>query len=342
MNSHLKSNVPSVSNTLQRRSGFRAGRILTLIFLTCLCIINTGCSLFVSSKKEIISYAEKTYGECEYIRKENGGIGKERYRTVYLRDKETGIEYSVTSSLEDLYIDGSTGLYLEEKNSDYEEAYVRYVMDLSQDELDEILTKNNLFMNKLQDYEYMFFDQYWEFLSNDPVDEVTAGNIAREICDVVKKNDCKNSIEIYCSIYTVNPDNYWSYDPSAVNQENKVFFADNCILIGSYDSSEGKWNETYALEAIDYVKRKYDAGLVFADCQVYDLSILMTEDQIREFYHGKTPDDKVRFYQFTDASGSNVYALTPYEDGVTPAEFQLFKDSEDDIGGSCFCLEPVR
>ena len=57
------------------------------------------CSCSISSKRNLVNYAEQHYGDCKFISEVHKGSGKDEYRTVILRDKETGIEYSVTSLL---------------------------------------------------------------------------------------------------------------------------------------------------------------------------------------------------------------------------------------------------
>ena len=330
------------TETFRNKITAMTGKLLILSGLAFLCLACTACSPFISSKDSIILYAQLNYGKSSVIYDEEGGTGKDRYRTVYFQDKETGIVYEVTSELDELNIDGPTGLAFECKSSNFEEQYVKYVMDLSDDDLEEIMDDNNLVMNRLADYEYYFLEQSWEFLSEDMIDGKTAEKLAKEICDVVRKNDCKNLITIRCSMYAENPESGWKYDPSDYDEDEKVFFFENeCFKIGEYNTSDKKWVDSYIMDAIEYMHENYRYDPAFADYDVYEFGVLMTIRQMREFYPGKDRDDKVRCYKFSDKYGLNYYVLTPYEEGKAPKEYKLFKESEDRSSGLCICLEPI-
>lgn len=341
MDNQIKSECLFMSNTYAKRSTAGTGKLLLLSGLLFICLLSTACSTSISNKESMIRYAEKNYGECEFIREEEGGSGKGKYRTVYLRDKETGIEYEVTSKLAPLSIDGSSGIAFEGKNSDFNEKYVSYVMESSRDDLDKILTDNGLVMNKLLDYEYYFTDQFWEIMSLEPLDDKTAEKLANEICKTFKKYDSKDQIKIICNIYVENPAKGWHYDPSEYGEDEKVFFFDNCLKLGQYDSSSKKWESTYTAEAIEYMHDSYRQDLVFVDYKVWGLGVFMTEDQIKKYYPGKTYDDKVRAYIFEDSESNSYYAIALYKEGKAPKEFKIFKDSEDRSSGLCVCVEPA-
>ena len=176
----------------------------------------------IAGKDEIISYAEEAYGECEFIREEADTQGEGKYRTVYLKDRETGIEYSVTSHLSSITIDGSSGPASESKISDYNKIYAEYVMDISGDEIDDFLKNNKLEKSSLADGDYSFFDSskdncklYMMYISGDRLDEEQALDLAQEICSIIKKNDCKGKIDIRCDIVSGNAQNSWIFDTSA-------------------------------------------------------------------------------------------------------------------------------
>ena len=50
------------------------------------------CSCSVKSKGSLISYARQEYGDCEFVKEETTGTGNDKVRTVWLTDKDTGIE----------------------------------------------------------------------------------------------------------------------------------------------------------------------------------------------------------------------------------------------------------
>ena len=341
-NTKIQESTEKMLKRSKRKTDLNRSKKLMLSGLAFACILVTSCSPFISSKDQIISYAEKKYGECEFIREETNGPGERKYRTVYLRDKATGIEYEVTSHMSSLNIDGSQGISSEVKDSDHTYKYVRYVIDRSRDELEKIMKKNNLVIDGVFDDEYPLLNQYWQFLSLDPVDGPAAEKLARQICKVIEKNDCKGLLTLTVCIFVENPKSSWKYDPSEFASGERVFLDDKCIMIGYCQTANGSWEDTFTSDAIDYVQKNYDQDLDFFHYEVYSLSSIMTDAQIKEYYPDKSPDDKVRMYQFTEKQFSYVYALAPYEKNKAPEDFKLFKDSDDRSSGLGICLEPVN
>ena len=109
-----------------------------LLGLSMLLCLTTFCACSVKSKRSLVSYAKQNYGKCKFIREEVSGSGNDKVRTVYLKDKDTGIEYKVTSGMDDINIDGSSFGHVESTSSNFMDLYWDYVRDEAADELDDI------------------------------------------------------------------------------------------------------------------------------------------------------------------------------------------------------------
>lgn len=72
------------------------------ILITIMCIMLMGCGK-IADKKELISYANENYGECTLVDEE----ASNDKRTIYLKDKEYGFEYFVSSYMDNINIDNS-------------------------------------------------------------------------------------------------------------------------------------------------------------------------------------------------------------------------------------------
>ena len=89
----------------------KAKASVSAVLMIMVLVLLSSCS--IASKKDLIKYAKTNFGACEFIREEHKGSGNDEYRTVYLKDKETGIEYKVTTYMDDISIDGSVFGYSE-------------------------------------------------------------------------------------------------------------------------------------------------------------------------------------------------------------------------------------
>ena len=108
----------------------RAGAVVMLI-VTALAF--GGCT--VKTKRQLINYARETYGEVKYIGNKSKIGGEDAYTTVILEDKDTGIQYEVTSSMTSIVIDGSFFGRAEQTSSDFEKLYFEYLIDEVSSEL---------------------------------------------------------------------------------------------------------------------------------------------------------------------------------------------------------------
>ena len=118
-------------------------KIVTFLFILMLAIMNVGCAVKeedvkLSNKMEILIYANMLYGKAEYISAKEYEEGIyindefERYRPraieYKLKDDKYGFEYTVTSMVSSIGIDGTIFSYNETKVSNFDDAYAKYIM----------------------------------------------------------------------------------------------------------------------------------------------------------------------------------------------------------------------
>ena len=100
-----------------------------------------GCYARVKNREELIKYANDTYGAATFQGAKKKLKGKESYTTVYMNDNETGINYSITSSLVDEVGDGKPSSYEVKTESDFEDLYFMYITNEAVVDLDPVVTK---------------------------------------------------------------------------------------------------------------------------------------------------------------------------------------------------------
>lgn len=105
-------------------------KITTGILIGVLAVCFCACS--PASKKEVLRYAEREFGDAEYVRTEEIDEDAIRY---FLCDEEYGFEYYVTSEVNDVLIDGAKFGESESKSSNFEKVYYNFVLEQIKDEL---------------------------------------------------------------------------------------------------------------------------------------------------------------------------------------------------------------
>lgn len=114
-------------------------KILTAFLLLAVAISVCGCYARVKNREELIKYANDTYGAATFQGAKKKLKGKESYTTIYMIDKETGINYMVTSSLVDETGDGKPSSYVVKNESDFEDLYFMYITNEAAEDLDPIV-----------------------------------------------------------------------------------------------------------------------------------------------------------------------------------------------------------
>ena len=293
-----------------------AAGVMSVLTLLCLC----SCKKEISSQEEIISFAKNNFGDCEVVSVEEDKSGKKNFRTVYFKDKDTGISYSVKSYMGKISIDLSNGPSSACTYTDFSTPYFDYVMDPAKKDIDEVYAKYGLRGEERlspgvgSDQIRCYIDVF--IYSERNVEESTAVSLCEEFEDVLRK-----------------------YDIKGLFNTNFYFRSDDEIEIGTmsynYDPEtksiqRGKYKPTYIYETIDHIQKNYDESLVFAThyADKYEVSdIYLNKLTIKSAFPFTTPNDKLRRYLFEDPDGSLIYVFALYEEEA-PKKYFIFEKVE--------------
>lgn len=249
------------------------------------------CSCSVSSKRDLIRFAKQHYGDCQFISEEHDGKGKDEYRTVYLKDKDTGIEYHVTTKLNDINIDGSVFGYVEGKYSDFDKLYLEYILDNAEDDIKAVENK------------YGMESEYANLYFYARVSQADAEKAAKEMSGIIDK-----------------------YDTKGLCKPPYLVYAEGGVYVGVYDSKTGEWESSSEYEVIDYVHDNYDPNAVFCDAIGCTISEFLDWDEIDRLFpdHDGAPNGKA--YYFRDSDGNLFVAIRMEDFGGNAKGIRLFRD----------------
>lgn len=262
----------------------------TVILLAVAVILLCSCS--IASKKDLIRYAKNHYGACEFISEEHKGSGNSEYRTVYLKDKETGIEYKVTTRLSDINIDGSVFGYTEGKYSDFEQKYTEYVLGEAGTEI------------KALEREYGLVCDFPNITFNSRVSGPDAEKAVKKLSEIVKK-----------------------YDTKDLCPSEHLVFAEVTVYVGAYDAKTDKWSASSEYEVIDYVHAHYDADAVFCDSIGAYLEEFLSYDEISKLISDNNESQCGKAYYFRDKDGNLFIAIDLRDFGIDNGGIRLFRDT---------------
>lgn len=163
---------------------------IVFVFLSVLGIL---CSCSVKSKSALISYARHEFGPCTYISQDVSGQGNDMVRTVWLKDKETGIEYEVRSGMTSIDVDGSVFGYTENTSSNFLSLYIDYIFDEASDDLDEVCSSRGAEI-------YYSYGSYIIDLDARPQGNM-AEDTARSLRDIICSYDDRSLIDFPYLVY---------------------------------------------------------------------------------------------------------------------------------------------
>ena len=274
----------------------RAGARLLAVSLLLISAVFMLCSCKVSNKKAIIRYAKEKYGDCEFISEEREGSGNKEKHTVYLRDKDTGIEYKVTSSLISVGLDGTVFGYSEHKSSDFVEKYYAFIEDEAREELSALKKKYGI-----------TFDGLNNVLFPDRVSNEDAEKAVKEFSDILKEHDNKG----------LCPENHLVY------AENKK------VYIGNYLVAEEIWEASGIYKIIDYVHEHYDSDAKYLNALSGPLNMFYGPEEIDRLIPDQADREGVptaKVYYFKDKNGNRFVAIDLKEFGAKATDVRLFRD----------------
>ena len=252
-----------------------------------------GCS--VSSRKRLINYAKNTYGDCTFISEDHGGSGDNEYRTVYLKDKDTGIEYSVTSGMSNLYIDDTNFGPSASTHSDFEELYYEWLLEEAEDELDSLSIENGV--------SYEIFKETIVLRSKDCLDMDDAFDLAEEVDGILEEYDVKD----------MRPMEY-------------SFYSEIVVYAGFYNLKTGNKQVSEAYEVFDYVHTYYDPNAQFVDSLGAYLDQFLSYEEINELFpDGKGMTSGTAYY-FKGSDGDTFVAISLKDFGAKGG-IRLFRDT---------------
>ena len=260
--------------------------------LGCFCIF---FFLFLSacghtaSKSSLLSYAEKTYGKCKLISENHSGNGTDEVRTLYLKDIDTGLEYSVTSKMVSQGLDGSTFFHTEQKSSDFDEKYKKYVYDLAEQELSnlntghpaQIMLSESLYTNKI------IFDSR---TSHDD-----SKIVCKKVSEIIRRNDMKNYLSIEFLVYCENEE----------------------ICIGYYDYSSDKFESYDPYKVIDYVYENVDKDSKYKFSLFGSLSSYLSNEELKKIDPDNSFKTQGKFYFFLSSTGVEFVAFDMSDFGIS-------------------------
>lgn len=254
----------------------------------------SSCS--VKSKRNLIDYARNNYGECKLVEMKSGNTGKDAYRTVYLKDSDTGIEYSVTSRMESIDIDGSNFGYHEYTSSDFMDHYSKYVINNAQEGIEAIAKK------------YDAVIKYPKITFNNRCSNANAESAAKELSKAISDNDVKGLMKEILPVYA----------------EEKVY-------VGIYNPQSDVWECSKEYDVIDFVISHYDEDAKYLDSIGAYLSQFLTYDEIQRLQPEKSPSTTGRAYYFKDKNGKVFVAVNMSEWGIPENKkgggIRLFRDT---------------
>ncbi len=263
------------------------------VMLTAMIASVCACSS-VKSKRQLINYANETYGKCTLIGAHSNGKGTDAITEVHLQDNETGIEYTVTSSLVPVTVDGSTFGYHEQTTSDFERLYYEYLLDEAEYDL--------ALIESSYDMSYSFKGNVFILTFNDR----EGGDNARE---------CAAGFD----------ETLAEYDVKKMRPCEYLLYVDN-VYIGSYDSENDDYVRSRDYYIVDYVHTNYDPDAKYSTSLGCYLSEFLSYEEIDRLLpdHDGTPSGTA--YYFTDKDGDMFVAICLDDFGIKDGGVRLFRD----------------
>lgn len=254
------------------------------------------CACSVSSKRSLIKYAKEHYGACTFIREEHKGSGNDEVRKVYLKDKDTGIEYTVTSSMHDFNIDGTSFGYTNNISSDFEKEYSEYLLSDAGKDISELERKNGCSIEYGTEFVRI------TFISRVEVD--IAYNVAKKCDRILAEYDVKNMRPVEYALY-----------------------AEETAYLGYYNAgnSSGQTSNTYTV--IDYVHKNYDKDAVYLDSLGAYADQFLSHEEMDEVFPDSKGTPMGMAYYFRDKDGDTFVAIYMKDFGSKSEEIRLFRDT---------------
>lgn len=185
-------------------------RLAILLVLIASVSLLTACQ--PANKSEVMRYAEDKYGEAEFVRKD---VANEDEITYYVKDKEYGFEYYITSSVSDILIDGAKFGEAENKSSNFNNTYYSYITDKLDKDLKKLEDKYNVeivvgkYDYSIPDYDIFAIAEIYYKDNN----VKTAYKVSEEVKGLFASYDTRNYWkDNSVDVYDKNEESVGSYD----------------------------------------------------------------------------------------------------------------------------------
>ncbi len=254
------------------------------------------CSCSISSKRTLVNYAKDHYGACKVLREEHKGSGNDEYRRIYLQDKETGIEYTVTSSLHDFNVDGSSFGYVNNISSTFEKEYADYLLSEAEKELKSLERDNSCSIVYATETVNIYFDNRVE------VD--VAYDVAKR-CDKILSD----------------------YDVKDMRPADYCLYAEKTAYLGYYNAENRSEQASNTYNVVDYVHKNYDAGAVYSTSLGAYANQFLTYDEIDRLLPDGDGMPMGTAYYFKGSDGKTFVAIDLKDFGAARSEIRLYRDT---------------
>lgn len=271
-------------------------KILSALLILAVVLTVSGCYQRVKDRNELIKYANDTYGAGTFEGSKKKLKGNESYTTIIMKDKDTEIRYTVTSSLVNVSVDGSTFVYQEQTVSDFEEKYYEYLLVLAESDLE----------NLASDYGFTYELNYGVFKIN--------------FSDRDSAKKAEEAVSEFDKVLT-------RYDIKDLRPKEYLIYVDETIYVGAYDASSDIYSESADFDIIDYVHENYDPEAVYLDSMYSFIDQFLSYEEIQKLFpdHDSSPSGNA--YYFKDKNGETFVAIDLKEFGANEEGIRLFRDT---------------
>ena len=271
-------------------------KILSALLILAVVLTVSGCYQRVKDRNELIKYANDTYGAGTFEGSKKKLKGNESYTTIIMKDKDTEIRYTVTSSLVNVSVDGSTFVYQEQTVSDFEEKYYEYLLVLVESDLE----------NLASDYGFTYELNYGVFKIN--------------FSDRDSAEKAEEAVSEFDKVLT-------RYDIKDLRPKEYLIYVDETIYVGAYDASTDMYSEAADFDIIDYVHENYDPEAVYLDSMYSFIDQFLSYEEIQKLFpdHDSSPSGNA--YYFKDKNGETFVAIDLKEFGANEEGIRLFRDT---------------
>lgn len=271
-------------------------KILSSLLILAVVLTVSGCYQRVKDRNDLIKYANDTYGAGTFEGSKKKLKGNESYTTIIMKDKDTEIRYTVTSSLVNVSVDGSTFVYQEQTVSDFEEKYYEYLLDLAESDLE----------NLASDYGFTYELNYGVFKIN--------------FSDRDSAEKAEEAVTEFDQVLT-------RYDIKDLRPKEYLIYVDETIYVGAYDASTDMYSEAADFDIIDYVHENYDPEAVYLDSMYSFIDQFLSYEEIQKLFpdHDSSPSGNA--YYFKDKNGETFVAIDLKEFGANEEGIRLFRDT---------------